>query len=841
VRAYLFAVIAVVAAVPVIVLGAVQAQRTVTVEAARTDRATLALARSLARQLSQEMVGHLKSVEVLSGQLRGHLDPDALAAVARAHAVSHPEDSGVLVVDAGGGALLNVTAAGDSTHIRMSYADRPYFKRVLTVRRPFISSEVILGRVTAVPNIHAVAPVLDGAGKIAAVAIASIDLRPIGAEARALASGVDDGRVVVVDARGRLIADSDDGERRLRDMSASPLFAAVGADPEVRSGSDDRGRPARASAVPVDFGDLGWRVVALRTTASIDRQRAEVRRQAAAISVLALIAALISAGVVAGWLSRPVRTLADAAAAVGRGDFGRIPARAQGGPAEMVNLTNAVRGMVESLRAHGVQLEGLNATLEQKVDERTRELSRRGRDMRLVLDNVAQGFLTVDAGGRLAAERSAIVDRWFGAYAAGTTFADYARAIDAEFGALFQLGHDAYIEGLLPRELCLDQLPARLRAAGRDYRCAYTPLDEGPVGALLIVISDVTEQLIVAEKDAEQRDVMALFQGLVRDRGGYLAFFEEGERIVGETARPGADTTVVKGLLHTLKGNAGMVGLHVLADLCHRAEDELDQAGEIARGGGHLERVRALWQTLRRTLQPLLGARDAGTLEVEAAEIDRLCRAIRDGAPPAAVGQALAYLRLEPVERALGRLGRYARELGLRLGKGDIAVTVDAAGVRVSARRWAPLLADLVHLVRNAVDHGLELPDERRAQGKPAAPRLRIAATVCEGRFVLEIADDGRGIDWTEVRRIAAARGLPCGSQAELAGALFSPGFSTRQEVTSTSGRGVGLSAVVGRVRELGGTIAVDSQPGRGACWSLSFPAASPSGEPDAMVSAATA
>jgi C4-dicarboxylate-specific signal transduction histidine kinase/HPt (histidine-containing phosphotransfer) domain-containing protein len=833
VRAYLFAVIAVVAAVPVIVLGGVQAQRSVAVEAARTDRATLALSRSLAHQLAQEMLGHLKSVEVLAEQLRGHLDPDGVKAVGRAHAISHPEDTGVAVVDARGAALLNVMADGELPKSGGNYADRPYFQRALATRRAFISPQVIVGRVTGVPNVHAVAPVLGDAGQVAGVAIASIDLRPIGAEASAVASGVDDGRVVVVDARGRLIADSDDVQPRLRDVSSSALFGPITGGTDARIGSDDRGRPARASAVAVDFGDLGWRVVALRTTASIERQRAVVRRQAALISLLALLAALASAGVVAGWLSRPVRSLAVAAEAVGQGDFSRIPARADGGPAEIVNLTNAVRSMVEGLRAHGDELLRLNATLEQKVQDRTLELTRRGRDMRLMLDNVAQGFLTIDAQGRLAQERSAIVDRWFGAYAEGATFAGYAGAVDAEFGSQFQLSHEAYVEGILPRDLCLDQLPTRLRGAGRDYRCAYSPLEEGPAGALLIVISDVTEQLIVAEKDAEQRDVLAFFHGLVRDRGGYLAFFEEADRIVAGTNAKEGDLATVKRLLHTLKGNAGMVDLHVLADLCHRAEDDLEEAQDLSPGGA-LAKMHAHWQMLSRTLRPLLGTGDAGTLEIEAAEIDRLCEEIARGASPASILARLAYLRLEPVERPLGRLGRYAREIAQRLGKGEIDVVVDAAGVRLGPRRWTPLWADLVHLVRNAVDHGFETPDERRALGKPPRPRLRLAAAVEGGRLKLQITDDGRGVDWNGVRRIAEARALPARTEADLVAALLSPGFSTRHEVSATSGRGVGLAAVHARVRELGGAITVDSRPGAGARWSLSFPASS-GGEPDAM------
>ena len=486
------------------------------------------------------------------------------------------------------------------------------------------------------------------------------------------------------------------------------------------------------------------------------------------------------------------------------------------------------------------KLEGLNVTLEQKVEERTWELTQRGRDMRLVLDNVAQGFLTIDSRGYLAQERSAIVDRWFGPYEGEITFADYARSIDREFGERFELAFEAYLEGFLPTDLCLDQLPTGFRSKTRDFRCSYSPLEQAEQhGGLLIVISDVTEQLVGAEKDAEQRDVMALVHGLMRDRSGYLILFEEAARIIEEVKHPRTDLGGVRRLLHTLKGNAGVLNLQVLAELCHRAEDELEEKQAVAFDGS-LGKVRSHWQTLTQTLHALLGERQSGMLEVDAAEVERLYHEARNGAPLSAVLEALVYVRLEPAERALGRLAKYARELGHRLGKGNVVVEIDAHHVRLDPQTWSPLWTDVVHLVRNAVDHGLETPDERCRAGKPTRPSLRLDTTVTKGRFILQISDDGRGIDWSEVKRIAAQRGLPCASHQDLTAALFSPAFSTRDNVTSTSGRGMGLAAVDERVRAMGGTMAVDSQPGRGARWLLSFPSSSPAGPDSAMARATT-
>ena len=144
--------------------------------------------------------------------------------------------------------------------------------------------------------------------------------------------------------------------------------------------------------------------------------------------------------------------------------------------------------------------------------------------------------------------------------------------------------------------------------------------------------------------------------------------------------------------------------------------------------------------------------------------------------------------------------------------------------IRLDPGAWRPLWSVLLHVARNAVDHGIEPPDERSAAGKSRHGTLTLTARTHEAGFRLELTDDGRGIDWEQVRRTCEQQGRPSDSRAELIEALFFPGFSTRQRVSETSGRGVGLSAVLSVVRELGGTIELDSAYGQGTRLSCTFP-----------------
>jgi two-component system chemotaxis sensor kinase CheA len=214
---------------------------------------------------------------------------------------------------------------------------------------------------------------------------------------------------------------------------------------------------------------------------------------------------------------------------------------------------------------------------------------------------------------------------------------------------------------------------------------------------------------------------------------------------------------------------------------------------------------------------------DYETVEVPIRGVAQTIEHIRHGRSDAALEQ-LALWRSEPAVQPLARLGKIAQELAHRLGKGQVDITLSAPDVRLDFQKWSGLFAGLVHVVRNAVDHGVERAEERRALHKSPTPVLALRLRRGEKEFVIEIEDDGRGIDWNGVRCAAQARGLPHTTQEELVSALFAPGLTTRQDVTTTSGRGIGLSSIHAEVLELGGTVSVASQPARGTCWTFSVP-----------------
>jgi two-component system chemotaxis sensor kinase CheA len=199
-------------------------------------------------------------------------------------------------------------------------------------------------------------------------------------------------------------------------------------------------------------------------------------------------------------------------------------------------------------------------------------------------------------------------------------------------------------------------------------------------------------------------------------------------------------------------------------------------------------------------------------------DVERLSGELRD---------TMMVLRMVPISQLFGRFRRLIHDLARETGK-QIELETEGEGTEVDKAVIERLADPLVHLVRNSCDHGLEKSDERVAAGKPATGRITLIARQSGGDVTITIRDDGRGIDRQRVRAKAEASGLLAPnaqvSDQELLQMIFQPGFSTASEVTSLSGRGVGMDVVKKSVEALRGTINVTSTPGAGSEVSLAIP-----------------
>lgn len=184
-------------------------------------------------------------------------------------------------------------------------------------------------------------------------------------------------------------------------------------------------------------------------------------------------------------------------------------------------------------------------------------------------------------------------------------------------------------------------------------------------------------------------------------------------------------------------------------------------------------------------------------------------------------------IRAQPVRTILGRLPRVVRELARQLGK-EVDLVVSGEDTEIDKTVIEELSDPLIHLLRNAVDHGIERPAERRAAGKPERGTIRLSAARQGSRILIQIADDGRGIDRGKVRRRAIEHGLIASearlTDEEIESLTFAAGLSTADRVSKISGRGVGMDIVQTNIERLGGRVTIGSKPGQGTTVVLILP-----------------
>jgi two-component system chemotaxis sensor kinase CheA len=237
------------------------------------------------------------------------------------------------------------------------------------------------------------------------------------------------------------------------------------------------------------------------------------------------------------------------------------------------------------------------------------------------------------------------------------------------------------------------------------------------------------------------------------------------------------------------------------------------------------EELATAWKHAEEKRIGLIGDGTAAQLEVTPEDYAELLEAVSAGASVSQIGELARSWSLEPARQRLGRIAEQARGLARRLNKGEISVRVEANGLRLPPKALNEFWGSFSHLVRNAIDHGLEGEEERLKVGKSPAGCIVLRAAVQSDRLLVEIEDDGRGIDWRALIDRTAALGMPAKSREDLVAALFKGGISTKTEVTEIGGRGIGVSAVYNACQHTGGTVRVQSEPGEGTRFLFSWPA----------------
>ncbi|WP_233872568.1 HAMP domain-containing protein [Paraburkholderia adhaesiva] len=501
----------------------------------------------------------------------------------------------------------------------------------------------------------------------------------------------------------------------------------------------------------------------------------------------------------------------------------------------------------------GHSIVAFNGMIE-KIQQSSAQLARKTADIQAMLQNMQQGILTVVEGATIHNEYSAYLEAIFETneiagrplmdlvFSQSSLDADTIAQIDAAVDAC--LGEDsvnfAFNQHLLVNEITRTMPDGREKVLDLSWSAI---MDENDIVVrLMLCVRDVTELRELAAEAGEQKrrlqmigEILAVseekFHRFVESSKGFI---HENERIIRQ--HDCADVSAIAALfrnMHTVKGNARTYSLQHLTGVVHEVEQrydalrredsshEWDQQALI----DDLERVKASLEHYATINEVSLGrgtraASDDGSLSVAREQIDTALRAI-----DAADEDDLASLRAmrETVRGTLSRVGTEAMadalagvidslpSLAAELGKVAPIVRIDDNGYRLRGGAASKMNDVFTHLLRNSLDHGIEMPAQRRAQGKAEAGCIAVEADVSGGALQLVLADDGRGLALARIRSIAVERGWLAeneeASDETISGFIFRAGFSTAQDVTEVSGRGVGMDAVRAFLEREGGRI----------------------------------
>lgn len=477
------------------------------------------------------------------------------------------------------------------------------------------------------------------------------------------------------------------------------------------------------------------------------------------------------------------------------------------------------------------------AVMEAKADELQRHSARlkavvaaRTHQLRSILDNVTFGFLVLDRGlfiadGYTRSCRKLLDTQEIG----GRNLGEVLQLSERAYGN-YAAGLDQLFEDILPEDVLAAQVVTRFEMKGRVLRIEPRLIrsESGKPESVLMSISDITA-LEAAEREARTNAVLV---SVLKAKGAFASFVAD-VRSSLEVARDHVyDAAYVRRVVHTIKGNSTAYGLDEIAHFIHEVE-ELDTIDAAAIDSVEAQ-FRAFLRKHRRVLEIEYDGDRATVFEVSDARMDEL-RTIAAESDDNSVRQWTASVCLKPAALALGPIVSFVEKLADRLGKA-VEFRCEGLEVLVDQDNAAPVLRTVTHIIRNAVDHGLE--DARLRGSKPQRGSIALVVTEDDVNWTVTVSDDGCGIDADALASRAIATGKLAVEEVEAMDddtrirLLFLDGVSCRTEVNDVSGRGVGASAVLTEVRRVGGRVDVETKLGQGTTFRLLIP------KPEALASA---
>ena len=476
----------------------------------------------------------------------------------------------------------------------------------------------------------------------------------------------------------------------------------------------------------------------------------------------------------------------------------------------------------ELVEVKAAELAKYSRDLEGQVAERTRAL-------RAIHDNVTSGFLIVTEDLRVAPGFTKSCASLLGTKElAGRDIGHILCGEDTRSAAQLRLALTQVFGDMLPEEVSLDAVPRRFVIGGCALRVdARAIRDEGGVVCqVLLTVNDITS---LEQAQREARENMVLI-GILRQRESFTSFLADARELMtrARDAIEERDHAFYRRALHTVKGNAAAFELADTVSMIHGIEgQDVITAADVDKVEGEL---RSFLKRHESVLDITYDSAGDTSFEISERNVEALTALTKPN--DVEIRRWTAQVVLKHAGALLGPLDCYVDKLAERLQK-QVRFTIVGGNTLVDAPRVRPVMRNLTHLLRNALDHGIEAPEERG--DKSATGHVEVRVEDSADAWTLHIVDDGRGIETGALVARAIEQGFVTAEEAakmsedEKLALIFRDGLSTAEQASEVSGRGVGMAAVKAAVEAANGTITVKSTVGQGTKVVMRLP------KPDAL------
>jgi HPt (histidine-containing phosphotransfer) domain-containing protein len=457
----------------------------------------------------------------------------------------------------------------------------------------------------------------------------------------------------------------------------------------------------------------------------------------------------------------------------------------------------------------------------EKIRENSEALAKREAAMRLILDSIQEGLIPVALNGEVLLEYSKSAENWFGTPSSNMNIVDFLFPDQSKERENFEFHFCEILRNVLPFELSSDQVPSRLVRDGKHFNLAFKQLLEGENFAkVLVVVSDMTASIESHRKEIEAQETQNIVEFLLRDKNGFHTFVKECQELF-KVVLDSQNLVTIKRAIHTLKGNCSVFGLNTLSTKCHELESIIENRGHFAHEDS--KDLQIEWHRLNEKFQIFLSESTENTLTITYQHYARLTKDLENCIEHAAILKKVHHWKDIPTKQILERLSKQATRIGQTLGK-NLEVQIEDNDVRIPPQRFDAFFSSLIHVIRNAIDHGIEARESRSLFHKKSAGTLVLSTLEQEGMLIVEVSDDGAGIQVERLISAAQSRGLEAKDEKEALMLIFHDGLSTKNNLTEVSGRGVGMGAVKEAVEKCGGRIEVTSKLSHGARFRFFLP-----------------